>query len=372
MAWMYPGSTGYGSAYSDSMSRNTLCHCLSRSRMNGRKLLLLSSSAGMSVTIVTCCIVGLSSMSSSSFKLASLSPCVISSIMILLLSVSGIIFCTRGIMRENVTEVSCFIMTSLACLLMIVIEYHAGHKGHTTSQGISMYTSAIGSIICIILARLTCCKFKCYRIVGATDSLRFMYEERTHVLAIMRMDLVIMILYALASFSLNNINNNINNNNNNYFSRIPTPANHTDTITNSNTNTIMSHRSYYGYYTCCVILLLAVIKWIMGKVSLMREITPLLYLYIVITMMSHLWIPYQLLHTSCFSATSCDDDQIMFTYISLVAAVAVIISQIYIMINLMRVYRNFGYGLTDRGEFDLFHSSRLFIVTNPSSLHQTS
>ena len=88
-----------------------------------------------------------------------------------------------------------------------------------------------------------------------------MYEERTHILVIMRMDLVLMFVYALASFSMNNTSNyfspknGIGNSNNSI-------SNHTE-LESLAANSIpnITHKTYYGYYTCCVILLLAVLKF---------------------------------------------------------------------------------------------------------------
>lgn len=315
MAWMYPGTTGYGTALSESLSRNTWCYFCSRHRMNGRKLFLMSAVMAESLILMGASCASMYEVSvhsaSSPVDMSHVDPCLISNLIIILLTLAAIVHAIRGILKENVTEMAAYVVSVSVACIFIVIDYRSHMK--LLPALVSMYTCAIGTPICILLARFACCKFKCHRIVGAADSLRYMYEERTHLLVIMRMDLVFMIVYALVSFSLN------------------------------------TRGSFYGYYTCCAIILLSLLKWIIGKVALMREVTPLLNLYVILTMMSHLWIPVHLLLSLCFT-DSCGRGRREYSYLSTAAAAAIIFDQVYIMVYLLRVFRNFGYGLTDRGE----------------------
>lgn len=314
MAWLYPGTTGYGTGFSESLSRNAWCHFCSRHRMNSRKILLSCSVLSQSLILIassSACIYSI--VITGEVSLSHMDPCIVGNVIMIILMLASVMHVMRGILRENISEVACCIILILTHCLFSAINYRS-HRD-LLPAAVSLYASVVCTLVSTLLACLACCKFRCQRIVGAADSLRYMYGERTHLLVIMRMDLVFMITYSLVSFNLNH------------------------------------HGNYYGYYACCAVLMLAVLKWLMGRIAVMNEKKGLLYAYVCIMMLSHLWIPVHLLLVSCFrhSVQSCGRHEIEYSSISLIAAIAVIFDQIYIMINLLKVFRNFGYGLTDRG-----------------------
>lgn len=365
-----PRTCGYGIAggFSESMQRTRWCLFCSQHRMTPRKVLLLTLALIQILVAVTSSIINIvcslnvhvvvplppdaNSMENrdllwmlGSPPSQSLAPqtsisataghpdsradaAIVANVIILLLCVSCVTHLMRGVFKENGTEITAFVLTLTTASLFSVIEYrtHLDAESHTLSRTASMFTMVIGTPVLILVSKWTASQFRCQRIIGAADSLRAMYEERTHVLTIMRLDLVFVLVLSLVSFSLNDCN-----------------------LVSHPLQGLQSHPAYLGYYMCAAIAVLSLLKWLIGRSCLLRESNVLVYLYVVLTMVSHLWIPVQLLACACFDPVSCGH-RFEFSCLSLAAGVIVVVDQVYIMICLMRVFRNFGYGLTD-GDF---------------------
>ena len=69
----------------------------------------------------------------------------------------------------------------------------------------------------------------------------------------------------------------------------------------------------------------------------------------------------QLILVSCYFPEKCSHSRIQFSYATIIASLSVIGVQVFSSIMLLKVFRNFGYGLTDRGESFLI---MMMIISN--------
>jgi hypothetical protein len=213
------------------------------------------------------------------------------------------------------------------------MDYYMGCSSQGTLRMVNTYTLGIGSPFIGLLTKWTTSQFHTQRIIGAADSLRYMYEARINLLGVMRLDLLLSIIIAILSYGLND------------------------------------HEQHLGYLTACVIFIVSLLKWLMGRTAVVKEIKAMVYVYVALSTLCQLWIPIQvrleknifficdnlvfleqLILVSCYFPEKCSHSRIEFSYATVVACLSLIGVQVVSSIMLLKVFRNFGYGLTDRGK----------------------
>jgi len=255
MAWMYPGSTAYGSGFHENSTRNgCLGSFLCIPRLTIPKILLLLVS-GVQLSVAGAVIVLYFHHNIPGN--VSLDASFITNICMLILLVSSFFLVIWGVCLERVNEVCLCLVTLTLLTIYSVMDYYMSCANQSSLRNANTYTLGIGTPMVALLTRWTTSFFPNQRIIGAADSLRYMYEGRNNLLCVMRLDLLITLILAIMSYSLND------------------------------------HEQHLGYFTACVILIVACLKWIMGRASVIKEIKAMVYVYVTLSTLSQLWVPIQ-------------------------------------------------------------------------------
>lgn len=326
---MYPGSTAYGTTYYDSTTReSSLCNSCTI-RLTLPKVLLLLS-AGVEFTII-----GFSGVLFLVENVPTSSVDVTASytinICVLILLIASIFSLFRGLFAERKNELYAFLAILTTLTIYILIDYYMTCIPNATYRSVLKFTVGVGTPITAILTKWTASRFVVGRIVGAADSLRFMYEARCNLLVVLRLENLFMIIFGLLSYSLNDA------------------------------------EQHLGYFTTSVIISLAMLKWLIARTALIKEVKAMVYVHVTLSIIGNLWIPIQLLLVSCYFPEKCSHSRIEYSYLTLIAGLFVVGIEIMSFILLLKVFRNFGYGLTDRDFVRLLSESTSLLGPNRNS-----
>ena len=252
---MYPGSTVYGSGLSDNRGHDgcfgSLCYI---PRMTPPKILLLfTTMTQLFVSSANSILYFYSSIPVT----ASFDASFIINICILILLTICTTFLLRGLCMEKINELCLFLVTLALLTFYSVLDYYMNCSMQTILGMVNIYSLGIGTPIIALLTKWTTSFFPTQRIIGAADSLRYMYEARNNLLCVMRLDLLLSLILAILSYSLND------------------------------------HEQHLGYLTACVIFIISLLKWVMGRTAIVKEIKVMVYVYVALSTLSQLWIPIQ-------------------------------------------------------------------------------
>lgn len=226
---------------------------------------------------------------------------------ILLLSLSYLAFGAVGSITRNRSQIYAS-LASLASISTLALLYHLNlpDKLNQVYLLIRTYTCVFGSVIILLIAFWTSKDFEETKIVGAGDSLRLMYQQRKHFLTVLMLDLIFAIVLALMATTLDK-----------------------------------------GIWCAIAIGAFAIIRWIVGRTAVVQESKPLIHIFVSIQMLGQLWIPLQILLSTCI--LHCDGQPVS-PFAMLTSAIASLLASLMTHIQLLKVHKNFGYGLTDPGE----------------------
>lgn len=249
-------------------------------------------------------------------------PFIVNTIILKLITSSTLCF-LYGFFWEECQEMNAAILSFVPIVTFVIIDYVVnvtnavnGKSNRNQLDTARLYIVAIGTPIFAALSKWATSTFRCRRIVGAGDILLNMYITRCRLQSYMRLDLQVLILLGLLGFG------------------IEASAKH----------------STSKYIVVGVMITFAILKWIIGKVAIEKESKGMVAVFVSLSTLGNLWIPIQLILVSCFDTQKCPTSQVEYSFATLAAAIFVILSQVHIYISLMKVYRNFGYGLTDTGK----------------------
>lgn len=96
------------------------------------------------------------------------------------------------------------------------------------------------------------------------------------------------------------------------------------------------------------IFVLAFVSLVIGIVAVNRERKQLVFAFIILNVLMYLWIPCQMMTYPCFQDIKmCCATRLLFMFGALSAGIITVVVKTYISIELLQVYKNFGFGLTD-------------------------
>ena len=260
---MYPGSTAYGSGFSDNRSHDGCFSSCFIPRLTVPKILLLiTASLQLAVALTASILYFYKSIP----VIASFDASFVINFCILILLTCSIIFLLRGLCVERVNEMCLFLVTLTSLTVYSVIDYYMGGSNQGTLRMVNTYTLGIGTPVIGLLTKWTTSQFHTQRIIGAADSLRYMYEARNNLLSIMRLDLLLSIIVAILSYALND------------------------------------HEQHLGYLTACVILIVSLLKWFMGRTAVVKEIKAMVYVFVALSILTQMLLPIQVsfIPVKCF------------------------------------------------------------------------
>ncbi|XP_053203634.1 uncharacterized protein LOC128388267 isoform X2 [Panonychus citri] len=90
----------------------------------------------------------------------------------------------------------------------------------------------------------------------------------------------------------------------------------------------------------------ALIKWDLQNM-VYKESKYLVFIHVVLSFIGLLWIPLQIIDVSCFREVNCQPQSLMISFAALGIGAPTMIVKLWVYIEQLKVYKNFGYGLTD-------------------------
>ncbi|XP_053203633.1 uncharacterized protein LOC128388267 isoform X1 [Panonychus citri] len=152
--------------------------------------------------------------------------------------------------------------------------------------------------------------FDQFNIVGASPSIISMYKTYCYFQALIKWDLQNMIILANCAFAM------------------------------SNTFTV-------NLIIFASLIIYATLVWIIAKIAVYKESKYLVFIHVVLSFIGLLWIPLQIIDVSCFREVNCQPQSLMISFAALGIGAPTMIVKLWVYIEQLKVYKNFGYGLTD-------------------------
>ena len=241
-------------------------------------------------------------------------PCAID-ISITILAVSYLVFGFLGSRTRNRSQIYAS-LASLALTSILAVFYHFDPPVDVNQVylQIRIYTCFFGSVIILLIAFWASKDFQETKIVGAGDSLRLMYQQRKHFLTVLILDLIFAIVFAIMAITLDK-----------------------------------------GIWYALAIVAFAFIRWLIGRTAVVQESKLLIHIFVSIQMLGQLWIPLQILLSTCILKCTV---QPVSPLAMLSSAIATLAASLMTHVQLLKVHRNFGYGLTDPGEY-MYHGDSM-------------
>lgn len=237
-------------------------------------------------------------------------PCAID-VSILLLSFSYFAFAIVGSLTRNRSQIYACSASLISSSILVILYYFSPPQfANPVYNVIRGVTGFFGSIIIVILTVWTSKDFHETKIVGAGDSLRLMYQQRKRFLTALLLDFIFIFVLALMAITLDK-----------------------------------------GIWCSLAIFAFASIRWFVGRIAVLHESKPLIHIFVSIQMLGQLWIPLQILLSTCI--LKCVGEPVS-PFAMLTSAIASLLASLMTHIQLLKVHRNFGYGLTDPGECQIF------------------
>lgn len=196
---------------------------------------------------------------------------VVNSIILKLITSSVLCF-LYGFFWEEIQEITSAILAFVPIVTFVAIDYAVGFNdlevkvaGFKITQldTVRLYMTAIGTPTIGILSMWATSTFQCRRIVGAGDILLSMYQTRIRLQSYMRLDLQLLIILGLLGFGIG--------------------TSTSGKETNGSTK----------YIVVSVMVIFAILKWIIGKIAIQKELKGMVALFVSLATLGNLWIPVQ-------------------------------------------------------------------------------
>ncbi|XP_076304345.1 uncharacterized protein LOC143222162 isoform X4 [Tachypleus tridentatus] len=100
-----------------------------------------------------------------------------------------------------------------------------------------------------------------------------------------------------------------------------------------------------------------------------KEIKLLVFLFIALNFALPIWVPFQVMYFECPLQSSCSHEDAVLAYTRLGTGMFGILLQIYICIEVIKVYRNFDYGLADHAFVGLVASESTSLLSRSRTLN---
>ncbi|KAI7693044.1 hypothetical protein SSS_03904 [Sarcoptes scabiei] len=259
------------------------------------------------------------------------SPFVVN-ITILLICAISISFLFYGIFCFRQNEICLFLIAMSLCCFYIAIEFaFTIEYGESPVKLIRLCIALSLTSILLVSSKTIAIYSQEYSIIGVSPALLSMYKSQCFFLILLKFDLLCAVSFALFNVGVPN--------------EEPT----------------------WQFVAMSVFLLISIIHWIVGRYAVIKEIQSFLLLFITISILSLLWIPLQFVFLeSCFRFDTCQNQTLLLAYGLFVSALILIIIRIWMFMQLLKVYKNFGYGLADSAFIDLVTETTRLLMRSSS------
>lgn len=233
-------------------------------------------------------------------------------ISISLLSLTYLTFGTFGSLGKKKDQIYASVTAvTVTSILSFIYHFDPPYRVNRTMMSIRTYTCLFGTL-CLVLITLWAHKdFEEPRIVGAGEPLRLFYKQRNRFLTTLFLEMILIIVLALMAITLDN-----------------------------------------GLWCASVIALFALVQWFIGRTAALQESHRLVHLFLALEMLGRLWIPIQILLTAC--VIHCYGHPVS-QWAVICICIANLIVSLKVHMQLLKVHRNFGYGLIDPGKVSFVH-----------------
>lgn len=169
----------------------------------------------------------------------------------------SVLFFLNGFFYRKCSEMSIYVATLFTMTVYVALDYalETGDSDYGHFKMIRLYAAGIGTSVIAVFSRWSSNDSR--RIVGAADILLVMYNTRSHLLSVMKMDLVYLVVLGLLAYGI----------------RVDEP--------------------FLIYTIIGSMLTFAFLKWLIGMTAVMKEIKSMVYMYVGLGMLGNLWIPLQ-------------------------------------------------------------------------------
>jgi len=235
-------------------------------------------------------------------------------IIVIVISAFSLLFLFYGVFWDKQYDISLFLVSM--CLVTIymgiefgfTIDYNSVHKLTRLSLSIC-FTSVM-----IIVSRCVYHFSQEYSIVGVAPALISMYRNQCYFQILLKLDFLNSICFGLFNVGLS--------------VSVPIPQ----------------------YSVLSIIVTISSLQWVIGKIAVLKEVKCCLLLFVCLSTTTLLWVPLQFIFLrSCFGRSTCPSQQMLLSYGCLYSGLVLVVTRILLFMQLLRVHRNFGYGLADSG-----------------------
>ncbi|XP_013779428.1 uncharacterized protein LOC106463895 [Limulus polyphemus] len=329
-----PQDTSESSAAQDALSLSSSARFSERFSCFGRScsewtLLVLSM---MNVFII----IGISAKElHSSLSQRTCDPSFIFSIAVLFAAGFGSCFIIHGVLCQRAHSVYLHLASVFLAVSYSIVDYYFNVEHRDNFKIARMVIGVVLGMISIYIAMkvTTRNRWTEFTIIGASDGLLEMYKKLCYFLMLLKLDFEAGIL--LGIFSL------------------------TEALENKLHNILLLTGILVYSLAICII----------GSIAVKKELKALVFLFIVLSFVLPVWVPFQVMYFECPLQNSCSHEDIVLAYTRLGAGTSGIVLRIYICIEVMKVYKNFGYGLTDHAFAGLVASESTNLLSRPRALN---
>ncbi|XP_076304341.1 uncharacterized protein LOC143222162 isoform X1 [Tachypleus tridentatus] len=262
-------------------------------------------------------------------------PCFTFSVAILFAAAYGTPFVIQGVLYQQSHSLYLHLASLVLAVFYSVADY-SFNKEHR--DDFKMARMVIGLVFVIINIYLTVkvttkITWTEFLIIGASDGMLCMYKKLCYFLMLLKLDLEAGVL--LAIFCLTK----------------PLESNFQNIF-------IFTGITAYSLSMC-----------IIGSIAVKKEIKLLVFLFIALNFALPIWVPFQVMYFECPLQSSCSHEDAVLAYTRLGTGMFGILLQIYICIEVIKVYRNFDYGLADHAFVGLVASESTSLLSRSRTLN---
>ena len=231
-------------------------------------------------------------------------------ISISLLSLTYLAFGTFGSLGKKKDQIYASVTAvTVTSILSFIYHFDPPDRVNRTMMSIRTFTCLFGTLGLALVTLFAHKDFEETRIVGAGEPLRLFYKQRNRFLTTLLLEMILIMVLALMAITLDN-----------------------------------------GVWCTSAIALFALIQWSIGRTAALQESHRLVHLFLAIQMLGRLWIPIQILLTAC--VIHCYGHPVS-QWAVICIAIANLTVSLKVHMQLLKVHRNFGYGLIDPGNYSL-------------------
>ncbi|XP_076350610.1 uncharacterized protein LOC143247079 isoform X2 [Tachypleus tridentatus] len=261
-------------------------------------------------------------------------PCFIFSVAVLFVAGFGSCFIIHGVLCQRAHSVYLHLASVFLAVSYSIVDYYFNVEHRDNFKIARMVIGVVLGMVSLYIAILVTTRnsWTEFAIIGASNGLLEMYKKLCYFLMLLKLDLEAGILLGILSLT-KDLENKL-----------------------------------YNILLLTGILVYSLAICIIGSIAVKKELKALVFLFIVLSFVLPVWVPFQVMYFECPLQYSCSYEGSVLGYTRLGAGTFGIVLQIYICIEIMKVYKNFGYGLTDHAFAGLVASESTNLLSRPRAL----